>query len=377
MPRDRGTEGGPPAVKIGVISDWDRAARGNAWPRLLKELDPVPEVTIYPVADLMVSPDIEGRGLQSINKERVLIINWDAANGDPEFGAHLCQRWLEHRRPEIIEWVRKGGILLLESQTTLGVPCAPAYDAAVGKGELPTSGLDDPTKPLQSVAPRSGTTARKTALFPSERGFGSVQDRIIARDAYPDIKPFPSSTTGLLIDAVGAMDSGPLLWRGVFRKTLPYTRQLPWISIIQTDDKPLYRQSIMQVAKLGSGAIFACTMMLAATGQHELVNAIIRCADGNNDHLPTPVAAVERVNSTVKWVLTIFGGAVAGLIVGHTGPILARLKTGLSAIGLGSDPNTVEGWVKFLLIPIGVGIVFLGYRLYLRVRKFVRSVMGY
>ena len=362
-------------VKVGVISDWARASRGNAWPKLLKELDPEPEVTVYPVADLMVSPNTEGHGLEQINEERVLVINWDAANGDPEFGAHLCQRWLEHRRPEIIEWVHEGGILLIESQTTLSVPSGPAYDAAVGKGELPTSGLDDPTNSLKS--PRLGAHARKTKRFPQGGGFGAVDHLMIAKKPYPDIAPFPPSTTGLLMEALRKTPPGPFLWRGVFRRTLPYTREFPWISIIETDDKEHYRHSIMQVAKIEKGAIFASTMMLAGTGQRELVSAIIRCADGHNEHLPSPIAAVERVKGGVKWFLTIFGGTVAGLIVGHTGPILERLKAGLSSMGLGSDPNAVEGWVKLLLVPIGIGIVILGYRLYLRVRRFIRNILGF
>src|SRR5437868_14178336 len=115
-------------TKVGVITDWERAKRGSAWEDLLRDLDPPSAYTAYPIADLIVASHKDRSTLQRINKEQVLIINWDAANGDPEFGAHLCQRWLEHRRPEIIEWVYKGGILLIESQTTLGVPCVAAYD---------------------------------------------------------------------------------------------------------------------------------------------------------------------------------------------------------------------------------------------------------
>jgi hypothetical protein len=360
-------------TKVGVILDWTRAARGNAWKRLLKEIDLGLEVNFYPIGDLIVAPREEGPGLQQINREQVLVINWDAANGDPEFGSHLCQRWLGHRRPEIIEWVRKGGILLIESQTTLGVPCAAAYDAAVGDGELPTSGLDDQTRPLQSVAPRSGAVARKTSRFPTGLGFGAVEDRMIARAPYPDVEMFPKTTTGLLADVLQKVESGPLLWRGVFRKTLPYTREFPWISIIETDAGPLYRQSVMQVAKIGDGAIFACTMMLAVTRQHELVSAIIRCANGNTLHLPNPVAAVERVNTGVKWFLTIFGGIVAALIVRRTGTVF-KLKSGLSAAGVPAD--ALESWVQLLLLALGLAIVLAGFRLYRHVRKFIRDVVG-
>ncbi|HWJ38809.1 MAG TPA: hypothetical protein VNR86_08630 [Sphingomicrobium sp.] len=93
-------------TKVGVILDWKRAQRGNAWELLLKEIDSEIEVTFYPIADLIVEPvkpplqrqimkrRAEAKGLQQINEEQVLVLNWDAVNGDPEFGAHLSQRWL-------------------------------------------------------------------------------------------------------------------------------------------------------------------------------------------------------------------------------------------------------------------------------------------
>ena len=332
-------------TKVGVILDWERAGRGAAWPRLLGELKPPPEVTLYPIADLIVAPVIpvvERQGLlQHIHEERVLIVNWDAANGDPEFGGLLCQMWLEHRRPEIIQWVRKGGILLIESQTTLGTPCAAAYDAAVGARELPTSGLDDPTRPLQVT--RSGRVGRKTSRFPTEFGFGAVEDRMFALNAYPDIKPFPDTTTGLLIEALRNADPGPFLWRGVFRRTLLRRREFPWVSIIETADGTRFRQSIMQVAKLGQGAIFASTMMMAMTGQRELVGAIIRCADGNTGHLPSPVPAAERAKTAVKVVLPICRGpkrlsAVCGRSSSSCRQCLASSRRGYRcAAAMGAD----------------------------------------
>lgn len=361
-------------VKVGVISDWARSRRGNAWQQLLAELDPAPEFTPYPIADLIVSQVDEAKGLQQISKEQVLIINWDAANGDPEFGGHLCQKWLEHRRPEIIEWVRKGGILLIESQTTLGVPCAAAYDALAGNGELPTSGIADPTKPLQSLPNRSGMAGRKTARFPDGPGFRAV-DNIAARNPYPDILLFPKTTTGFLADALENVASSPVLWRGVFRKTLPFTRNFPWISIIETDARWLFRHSIMKVAKVGDGAIFASTMMLASTGQRDLVSGIVRCATGNTQHLPTPVAAVERVDRFIKWFIMIFGGILAGLILGHSGPVLGRLKAGFSALGVPAE--ALKGWIELLLLGLGIAGVLIGRRLYLNLQRLFRNIIGY
>lgn len=356
---------------VGVILDWARAARGNAWKPLLQEIDPSLKVSFYPIADLIVAPEEEGKGLQVINREDVLIINWDCANGDPEFGAHLCQRWLGHRRPEIIEWVRKGGILVIESQATLGVPCAAAYEAAVGPGELPTSGIDDPTHPLQSVAPRSGTAARKTSRFPAGFGFGAVPDRILTGRAYPEVDPFPRSTTGLLRDVLEKTGREPLLWRGVFRRTLPFTRRFQWISILETDSGPFYRQSVMQVARVGDGAIFASTMMLAMTRQIEIARAIIRCAGGNTSHLPTSIAPVQRVKTAVKWFLAIFGGILAALVGKFAGA--ERLQSVLPGV---VSNSAFQGWIQLLLLALGLAAGVWGYHLYRRLRKLIRNIVG-
>ena len=151
-------------IKVGIITDWERRQRGSAWREALEATELDLDITDYPIADLITSKlPTDSEKLKTIDREDVLILNWDVANGDPEFGSHLCQRWLDHRRPELISWVKKGNILLIESQTTLGVPCQAAYDAAVGRKELPASIAHDPRNPAKIV--KHGTACRKSPNF--------------------------------------------------------------------------------------------------------------------------------------------------------------------------------------------------------------------
>jgi hypothetical protein len=165
------------ALRVGIVADWTRSARGNFWEDLLRTIqDRMPTaVTVYPIADLIVMPpqdDGQAR-LSEIYNQDVLIINWDAGNGDPEFGAHLVHRWLEHRRPEILLWIQTGKILIVESQTTFGVPSQSAYDATVGPGEVYVSGLPNADNPL-SFRKRLGAECIKTKYFPKSTFFDRV-----------------------------------------------------------------------------------------------------------------------------------------------------------------------------------------------------------
>ena len=117
------------------------------------------------------------------------------------------------------------------------------------------------------------------------------------------------------------------------------------------------------------------SFVLALTGEHELVGAIIRRADGNTLHLSSPATAVERVKSWAKLVLTLFEAVAASLVVGQGGSVVDRLAALFSFIGV--SKNTVQYWVQLGLVALGLGLVLAGYRIYLWLRKHLRDVMGY
>ena len=96
---------------ITIARDWERCRRGVLWPQCLDEVGGITtEVRHYGVADeieRLANPDKKKFFVEEIRSCDVLIINWDSANGDPDFGADFSRRWFEHRRPERLSWVSK------------------------------------------------------------------------------------------------------------------------------------------------------------------------------------------------------------------------------------------------------------------------------
>lgn len=50
------------------------------------------------------------------SKTDIIIINWDVINTDPVYGSDRTQQFFEHYRPDIREWMKEGGIIIVESQ---------------------------------------------------------------------------------------------------------------------------------------------------------------------------------------------------------------------------------------------------------------------
>jgi hypothetical protein len=368
------------SLRIGVLADWARSARGNEWPDLCRSLQNfIPlDVCIYPLADLIAAPPAPDnpKGLHSIRRQDVLIINWDAVNGDPDFGAHIALRWLEHRRPELLLWVRDGNILIIESQAVLGVPCQSAYDAAVGNGELPVSGLDDPRNPL-SFKTRVGNKCRKTRQFPTLGGFEDVGDPVQVLDSVNHDRMFPGTSTNLLTEQLRDLDWNKIIYRGWYRRVLPGSRKLSWVTLLKTDDRGFLRNhSTLQVAKLGTGAIFTSTMMLATTRQTRLVLAMLKCAKGNTTYLPESGSIVERLRRFWKMAVTLIAGAIAGNLAANTGAINETLHTFSSGLDI-SDPEKIKNVTKGVVILLGMGIFELSRRGFVTTKKWILDYIGY
>jgi hypothetical protein len=137
------------ALNVIVLADWQRCYRQQFWQDVLdlinqRSLAPPVVCRVYRLADELAiatsqrsAPDssctceanlseyAESSFVEELQKCQVLIVNWDAVNGDPDFGADITLRWFEVRRPEIWDWVEeKGGILLIEGQAIYSVRCS-------------------------------------------------------------------------------------------------------------------------------------------------------------------------------------------------------------------------------------------------------------
>jgi hypothetical protein len=58
----------------------------------------------------------------------IIVVSWNALNGDPAFGADKAQALFKHYIPDIAAWIRKGGIILVEAQHACLVPMQEVYD---------------------------------------------------------------------------------------------------------------------------------------------------------------------------------------------------------------------------------------------------------
>jgi hypothetical protein len=366
-------------LRVEVVGDWSRCSRGNFWPEVLTELDRrrlVPNTTrLYPLADWTWHPApglwrqqlvrVPGESLlQHLDCCDVLILNWDVANGDPDFGADLAMRWFSHRRPEILHWVReRGGILIIEGEARLGVPAQASYDAVLGQFQVQVCGEADALRPRRQVE-RNGTRCKMTnaARFPaladtSAAPFIHLQSLTARQRSFDDMFP---GTAGLMLSPFLSTGDWQLLYRGWFRWNPFRRKRMPWVPFAKTADRK-FNHPTMLVAKHGTGAVFVSTMFLASSNQLQLVEAMLRC-HGDVARLPDPP---RRVLFVRKWILS----NVVPLIAAVAALLLGRQLGWDQAVG----GNEVLRLGFLALLALAVAIVA---KLRHRLASFVREVTG-
>lgn len=360
-------------ISIGVIIDWARSARGNGWTALLKSLDEgglTNRVIELPLSDLLVAPPPPSQRFVAQDLD-VLVVNWDAANGDPEFGSHLVQRWLSHRRPELLLWVKDGGILIIESQAVLSVPDQASYDALLGRGELPVCGPENPLNPTAQLA-RMGPRCRKTRHMPDSHGFEDVPAELTINGLVTHERLFPGAASKLLTAHIADTNWQDVLYRGWFRTRLFGPRMFRWVTLVKTDRRKGVNHATLKVAKVGQGAIFATTLFLATTEQRQLVRAMLHCVR-NTGHLKTPPKTIARVRRGLKYVLPV----LVGVFVASTDAVawLMAFAQQFGLTGLGEDSLTTG--VQGVLVVLCLLLFELLRQVALRGWRAIRNAMGY
>jgi hypothetical protein len=68
-----------------------------------------------------------GRKLFSADTD-VVVVNWDAVNGDPVYGSDRTQQFLAHYQPDMRNWLGRGGVLVVESQGASWTAAQEPYD---------------------------------------------------------------------------------------------------------------------------------------------------------------------------------------------------------------------------------------------------------
>lgn len=281
-------------LRVTLVLDREDRRRRDFWTPILSQLREQQvvntRVTTYSLAESIASPLTAETPafLETLQDDTdVLILNWDVINGDPDFGADLALRWFEHRRLAVRNWLNKGGVLILEGQAVLGVPSGESYAAVLGPGEVSTCGPEDPRRPEAQERRMVGecTLTRLGGRAPGFETLGRLQPRQTL--SYDDL--FPPGKAGRLVAAyIRRADFSRMLYRGWFRRTFRRRATMRWVPYFRRANRWPRNYPTLLVAKCeNKGAIFASTMLLSATMQYKLVQAIL-LTHGNVASLPDP-----------------------------------------------------------------------------------------
>lgn len=275
--RSRSFHSATTPIRILVLADRRDRSRGQHWSRALTDRAFGLPVTlrVRSLADDVAAPlsHLTQTTLESIREANVVIINWDSANGDPDFGADAAQQWLRHRQSNLLDWVWGGGILIVEGQANLGVPSQDAYDAVLGAGEVDLCGPEDPMDPRRQNH-RVGQRCRLTPAAMRSALFRSLSEDVVVSGDRGYDEMFAPDEAGRLVASFLREGTWPLLYRGWFRRR-PFKRQrFGWVPLAKTHGRRFDHPTLL-AARAGEGAIFLTTMLLASSGCYGLIRAMV------------------------------------------------------------------------------------------------------
>ncbi len=286
-----------------IVADWERLSRAVHWEDDLRELQPhiISEAKVIRLADSPASL------LRELVNWDILILNFDSINGDPIFGSDAALAWFRHRDPELLGWVAKGGILIVEGQTMLSVPTQESYDALFGQAELRVSGPS--VKPVPGLEEdKTGghckitNKAKRYNLFP-----GATKITCTEGLRVDHFFPYPAN---LALSTTNEVSNWSLLYRGWFSRLPAISGRFRWVTLVETDDRQI-NQRVLVGAGYGKGATFVSTMLLAGTGQtRNLIRSLVQWNPDDNP-LPKPWWQPQKA---LRWAAAPLFSAVASVI---------------------------------------------------------------
>lgn len=208
------------------------------------------------------------------------------------------------------------------------MPADRYYSAVLGEGELRLSGREDPRRPEAEGARMVGR-CRMTRIARRAPRFLSLHE-IDPRDDLDFDDLFPPEAAGRLIPRyLHNIDTGNLLYRGWFRRRIR-RGSLTWVPYIRRDRAWPLNFATMLVAKSEKGAIFATTMLLSATRQTRLIQAML-LTHGDVASLPEPGALQRAANRYLPKAAAGLLTALLLVVFGSADPV----DRALLAAGIG------------------------------------------
>lgn len=118
--------------KVAIVVDQEKHHRSCFWELLYEDTDNdlwrLADFKLKSVADELSKKKNCAGYLFDKEKTDIIIINWDAINGDPVYGSDRAFSLFEHYKPDMTDWMRHGGKIIVESQGASWGALQKAYD---------------------------------------------------------------------------------------------------------------------------------------------------------------------------------------------------------------------------------------------------------
>lgn len=205
--------------------------------------------------------------LFNLEKTQILIINWDSINGDPVYGSDRTHQFFKHYMHSLYTWVQKGGIVIVECQSSQWKLIKEAYQIFDESIQV-----TDEIKKYRKIAYIDETIRE---FHPILLGI----DRQIEPDAIFDQKLwFPRTSTNVSAQAKQNLTQNRKLSVGWFTG---YSDQ--WTPILYSDtesEKPVMLCKILSnIDGTNIGAFILTTMYLGTLGEHPLISNILNLSN--------------------------------------------------------------------------------------------------
>jgi hypothetical protein len=186
----------------------------------------------------------------------IIIFNWDVTDGDFTFESDITQAIVKRRQHHFRNFVRSGGLLIAECQSSHWKPEQSSYDLLFGENEL---------RVAQFINAGTGTMGHINLKLRGHPFLRLLSETISNQYFYPkDLQWFPPhSVSPRAID----LTRPTKLYSGWFTKW-----RVSWLPLIFEAEN---RFPIMLAKVDGNGLYIATTMFLASSGINLLVQNIV------------------------------------------------------------------------------------------------------
>jgi hypothetical protein len=256
-----------PSKAAVILVDWESSCRRECkWQTELQGVTAgckeVPLATVILNAQEQDAQEL----LQLRTRHQILIFNWDSINGDDRFGSGEALKWVRHNRKVLLNWVAQGGILIVEGQCKLYVPCQRSYNALFGHKEVGVS--PRPNKKRGLAHELTGWNCIVTAGPGKKKLLGRIKSVVGSTEERE--KWFSEGAASMVESGRYPMP----FYRGWFTEIRG--RACKWVPLIKTNDKHSSGDAVLLGGRYKEGVIFLSTLLLAGKPKPPLIEALIK-----------------------------------------------------------------------------------------------------